>query len=125
MLTKTQEAPLRREGTAMVPDGEGWFIVNIAGAHALHTDRFGDGALFEPGCATSRSSGSTSACSNRASPLPCITARATGGVPRAQRRVRRRGRGRRKDDAEGGLHATRRLERRTFSSVRGTGHARS
>jgi uncharacterized cupin superfamily protein len=49
VLTKTEEAPLRREGTAMVPDGEGWFIVNVAEAHALHTDRFGDGALFEAG----------------------------------------------------------------------------
>jgi uncharacterized cupin superfamily protein len=47
MLTKTDEAPLRREGDARVPDGDGWFIVNIAEAHGLHTDRFGDGALFE------------------------------------------------------------------------------
>lgn len=48
MFTKIDEAPLRRgDGGGLVPEGDGWFIVNVAQARALHTERFGDGCRFE------------------------------------------------------------------------------
>jgi uncharacterized cupin superfamily protein len=47
VLAKVQEAPLRRDEKGLVPDGDGWFIVNIAESQAAHTDRFGDACVFE------------------------------------------------------------------------------
>jgi uncharacterized cupin superfamily protein len=47
MFTKIDEAPLRREDDGLTPDGDGWFVVNVAEARALHTERFGDGCRFE------------------------------------------------------------------------------
>lgn len=48
MLPQVQEAPLRRAETGLVPDGDGWFVVNIAEAQGMHTERFGDASIFEP-----------------------------------------------------------------------------
>jgi uncharacterized cupin superfamily protein len=45
--TKVEEAPLRRAEEGLVPDGDGWFIVNIAESQGAHTERFGDGCMFE------------------------------------------------------------------------------
>jgi uncharacterized cupin superfamily protein len=48
MFTRIDEAPLRRgEGEGLAPDGDGWFVVNVAEARALHTESFGDGCRFE------------------------------------------------------------------------------
>ena len=41
------EAPLERADQGLVPEGEGWFIVNVTDAQASHSDRFGDGCRFE------------------------------------------------------------------------------
>lgn len=41
------EAPLRQATAGLVPDGDGWYIVNIADAQGVHTERFGDACLFE------------------------------------------------------------------------------
>ena len=49
MLTKTEEAPLRQAEAGIVPAGDGWFIVNIADAQGMRTDRFGDACRFEGG----------------------------------------------------------------------------
>lgn len=47
MLAKVEEAPLRRAEKGLVPDGDGWFIVNIAESQGVHTERFGDACMFE------------------------------------------------------------------------------
>lgn len=47
MLSKTEEAPLRRAEKGLVPEGDGWFIVNVAESEGMHTERFGDGCMFE------------------------------------------------------------------------------
>jgi len=47
MLDKVDEAPLREAEGGLVPEGEGWFVVNVADAQGLHTERFGDGCRFE------------------------------------------------------------------------------
>jgi uncharacterized cupin superfamily protein len=47
VLPKVEEAPLRRDEMGLVPDGDGWFIVNIAESQGAHTERFGDGCMFE------------------------------------------------------------------------------
>jgi uncharacterized cupin superfamily protein len=42
------EAPLKRvEGGGLQPDGDGWFVVNVAEARAVRTERFGIGCRFE------------------------------------------------------------------------------
>ena len=47
MLERVQEASLSDGEVGLVPDGEGWFIVNVADAQGLRTERFGDGCRFE------------------------------------------------------------------------------
>ena len=48
MSGKVTEAPLKRaEGGGLVPEGEGWFVVNVSEARAARTDRFGTGCRFE------------------------------------------------------------------------------
>jgi uncharacterized cupin superfamily protein len=47
LLTKVEEAPLKREEKGLVPDADGWFIVNVADSQGLHTEQFGDGCMFE------------------------------------------------------------------------------
>ena len=42
-----EEAPLRRAEAGLVPDGDGWFIVGVADAEGAHSERFGDGCVFE------------------------------------------------------------------------------
>lgn len=42
------EAPVERDaGGGLAPSGEGWFVVNVAEAAAMHSERFGDGCRFE------------------------------------------------------------------------------
>ncbi len=43
------EASLRDAGAGLVPDGEGWFIVNVADSQGMRTDMLGAGAMFEEG----------------------------------------------------------------------------
>jgi mannose-6-phosphate isomerase-like protein (cupin superfamily) len=47
MLDKVPEAPLRAADAGLAPEGDGWFIVNVAEARGLEFDRFGPAALFE------------------------------------------------------------------------------
>lgn len=47
-LEPVPEAPLgRTESGRLLPDGEGWFVLNVADAHATHSDRFGTSSRFE------------------------------------------------------------------------------
>jgi uncharacterized cupin superfamily protein len=42
------EAPLQRDASGgLAPASEGWFVVNVAEASAMHSERFGDGCRFE------------------------------------------------------------------------------
>lgn len=43
----TRRAELRPGQAGLVPDGDGWFVVNIAEAQAIRTDRLGEAVLFE------------------------------------------------------------------------------
>jgi uncharacterized cupin superfamily protein len=47
LLEKITEAPLRAGDRGLVPDGEGWFILNVADAPAMYSDRFGHAWRFE------------------------------------------------------------------------------
>jgi len=48
MKDSCPEAPLQRDaGGGLAPCGEGWFIVNLSEASAMHSERFGDGCRFE------------------------------------------------------------------------------
>lgn len=47
MLTKVDETPLRPADGGLVPEGDGWFILNVADAQAYHHDRFGSSCRFE------------------------------------------------------------------------------
>jgi uncharacterized cupin superfamily protein len=47
LLEKTQEAQLRQAEGGLVPDSEGWFVVNLSQAQAMHTERFGAACRFE------------------------------------------------------------------------------
>jgi uncharacterized cupin superfamily protein len=48
MQESCPEAPLQRdESGGLTPAGDGWFIVNVAEAQAMHSERFGDGCRFE------------------------------------------------------------------------------
>src|SRR5436190_21502411 len=41
------EAPLIRGEAGLVPAADGWFIVNVAEAQAMHSERFGGSCRFE------------------------------------------------------------------------------
>jgi uncharacterized cupin superfamily protein len=43
------QAELVDNGVGLVPKGDGWFILNVADAPAMFTEKFGGGVLFEPG----------------------------------------------------------------------------
>jgi uncharacterized cupin superfamily protein len=47
LLSKVQEAPLRRAEEGLAPEGDGWFIVNVAESEGVHTERFGEACMFE------------------------------------------------------------------------------
>ena len=48
MDSHVSEAPLRAvEGGGLAPDGDGWFIVNVADARAYSNERYGDRCRFE------------------------------------------------------------------------------
>ena len=47
-LGPVREAGLTREPQGgLVPEGDGWFVVNVADGHATHSDRFGTSSRFE------------------------------------------------------------------------------
>jgi uncharacterized cupin superfamily protein len=46
-LEPVPEAELRSTDEGAVPAGEGWFVVNVADAKAIQSDRFGSSARFE------------------------------------------------------------------------------
>jgi uncharacterized cupin superfamily protein len=41
------EASLRRAEAGLVPEGDGWFIVNVAESQGIHSNLLGDGCVFE------------------------------------------------------------------------------
>jgi uncharacterized cupin superfamily protein len=41
------EAPLEQGDAGLAATGPGWYVVNIAEAQGVHTERFGDACLFE------------------------------------------------------------------------------
>ncbi len=47
MWSAIEKARLRREDGGLVPEGPGWFIVNVADAHATESERFGASARLE------------------------------------------------------------------------------
>jgi uncharacterized cupin superfamily protein len=47
MLTEVEEARLREQDGGLVPENDGWFIVNVAQARGLTSDRFGASCRFE------------------------------------------------------------------------------
>jgi uncharacterized cupin superfamily protein len=47
-LEPVTEAPLSpTESGGLLPAGDGWFVLNVADAHATHSDRFGTSSRFE------------------------------------------------------------------------------
>jgi uncharacterized cupin superfamily protein len=42
-----KEAPLRKTPAGLVPEGEGWFVVNVREARWWHTDELGRACVFE------------------------------------------------------------------------------
>lgn len=47
-LDPVPEAPLERtESGGLLPDGDGWFVLNVEDAHATRSDRFGTSSRFE------------------------------------------------------------------------------
>ncbi|MEA2473868.1 MAG: hypothetical protein QOE06_1783 [Thermoleophilaceae bacterium] len=46
-LDPVPAAALRETDGGLVPDGPGWFVVNVADARATHSERFGSSARFE------------------------------------------------------------------------------
>jgi uncharacterized cupin superfamily protein len=49
MLTKVEEARLTEGEAGLVPEGDGWFIVNVAEAQGMASERFGESCRFEGG----------------------------------------------------------------------------
>jgi uncharacterized cupin superfamily protein len=47
MEASVQEAQVREGEAGLAPEGDGWFIVNIADSEGLRTDTLGSGAMFE------------------------------------------------------------------------------
>jgi uncharacterized cupin superfamily protein len=47
VLSKIQEAPLRSAEAGLAPDGDGWFIVNLADAQGGRSQDFGEAVRFE------------------------------------------------------------------------------
>jgi len=46
VFERIEEAPLRETEAGRVPDGDGWFVVNVAEARGMRSDRFGAACLF-------------------------------------------------------------------------------
>jgi len=47
VLERVEEAPLRSTDGGLAPDRAGWFVVNVAVAAGMLTERFGAGCRFE------------------------------------------------------------------------------
>jgi uncharacterized cupin superfamily protein len=47
MEASVEEAQVREVEAGFAPEGDGWFIVNIADSEGLRTDTMGSGAMFE------------------------------------------------------------------------------
>jgi uncharacterized cupin superfamily protein len=46
-VKEVEETPVREAGAGLAPEGDGWFIVNIADSQGLAVEKFGSGAMFE------------------------------------------------------------------------------
>jgi uncharacterized cupin superfamily protein len=46
-LGSVPEAPLERHESGLAPAGPGWFVVNVAEAAGMATDRMGEAAIFQ------------------------------------------------------------------------------
>jgi uncharacterized cupin superfamily protein len=46
-LEPVPEAPLGETEAGLLPEGDGWFVLNVGDAAALHSDRFGTSSRFE------------------------------------------------------------------------------
>jgi uncharacterized cupin superfamily protein len=46
-FSKIEEAPVAPGEGGLVPEGDGWFIVNVAAGRGIHFDRFGHACTFE------------------------------------------------------------------------------
>ena len=47
MFERIEEAPLRETEGGLVPEGDGWFVVNVADGRGIRTDRFRAACVFE------------------------------------------------------------------------------
>jgi uncharacterized cupin superfamily protein len=47
VFERIDEAPLRETEAGLVPEGDGWFVVNVAAGRGIRTDRFGAACVFE------------------------------------------------------------------------------
>jgi len=47
VFERIEEAPLRETEGGLVPEGDGWFVVNVADGRGIRTDRFGSACVFE------------------------------------------------------------------------------
>jgi uncharacterized cupin superfamily protein len=47
VFERIEEAPLRETEAGLVPEGDGWFVVNVADGRGIRTDRFGAACVFE------------------------------------------------------------------------------
>ena len=47
MFEKIAEAPLLETEAGLAPEGDGWFVVNVAAGRGMRTDRFGAACVFE------------------------------------------------------------------------------
>ena len=72
-VAKMSEAPLRDQGSGLVPDGDGWFVVNVRDAEWWTTDGLAPDAHSRTSKPASLISGSTSPSWSRASPTVSTT----------------------------------------------------
>lgn len=47
MFERIEEAALTETEAGLVPEGEGWFVVNVAEGRGMRSDRFGSACVFE------------------------------------------------------------------------------
>ena len=120
-----KEAELRETETGLVPEGKGWFVLNLRDA-SWETMPGGGTWVVLPGGrrgAADRGRRARAAARRGARPLP--RRGQPGGLPGARRRVRPRGRGRGAAAASSGTTSTARPGRPTSPSAPATSRARS
>ena len=47
VFQRIEEAPLRETEGGLVPEGDGWYVVNVAEGRGMWSDRFGAACVFE------------------------------------------------------------------------------